>query len=106
MEVEAYIPLEGNPNIGPEASSSSAQWPNKKVNFDEIYVTVPTTLDLSKHTTVRSLSSLLKPRRPAREKSTKQNLALSPQLKDLLQRIENDDDFNPSQLDIEDALRS
>lgn len=72
-------------NIGPDTSRSNSEQiiekrPKKKANFDEIYVTVLTTLDLSKHTAVTSLSTILKARRYARKKPKKQNPVYIPQL--------------------------
>lgn len=94
-------------NIESKSNSEQliAKRTRRKTNLNEVYVTIPTTLDPSNHIAVALVSSVLKAKRAAIRKASKDQPKFHPKLQALLERIENDDEFDASSSDIEDALR-
>lgn len=76
-----------------------------KTNLNEVYVIVPITLDPANQTAVASVLSVLKAKKVARQKTSKQQPKFHPKVQALLDQMENDDDFDGSPSNIEEALR-
>lgn len=91
---------------GPKGNHQLEYKPQKISNLNELLVTISTTLDPTKHIVMVSVSSMLKAKRTSnKQKANKHQQKFHPKLEALLERLENDDDFDASLSDIDEYLR-